>query len=140
MDSRYLLHRCGPGQCEAEEDDEEGTSEIPVPERLAWVLAVWFGEDDELEVANEAGEAALDGVPDGLGERVGRGPEAVGRDGNGDGSGRGGAWGTKMGTEEVGTWEWRLGGCRGRGRGDGDGSARREGQPRGGQWRMASRT
>jgi hypothetical protein len=53
--SEYLLNGSRPGEREAKEDDEEeGTPKVPVPERLAGVLAVGIGEDDELEIADDA--------------------------------------------------------------------------------------
>ena len=87
--SGYLLNGGGVGEGEAKEDDEEeGSPQVPVPERLARVPTVGVEEDDELEVANDSGKVALHGVPYGLGERVGRWSEPVGGDGDGDGRGR----------------------------------------------------
>src|SRR6266540_2425835 len=76
VESPYLLNGGQPGEGEAKEDDEEEwPPQVPVPERLAGVLAVGVGEDDELGSADDAGEVALDGAPHGLGECVGRGAE-----------------------------------------------------------------
>ena len=128
----YLLNGGRPGEGETEEDDEEeGPPQVPVPERLAGVLAVGVREDDELEVADDAGEVSLDGVPHGLGERVGRRAEAVSADGDGNGGGRGRHGGD--GDRDGGSGErgLRKDGRRGRGGGDRDGGARRGGRPRG---------
>ena len=128
----YLLNGGRPGEGETEEDDEEeGPPQVPVPERLAGVLAVGVWEDDELEVTDDAGEVSLDGVPHGLGERVGRRAEAVSADGDGNGGGRGRHGGD--GDRDGGSGErgLRRDGRRGLGGGDRDGGARRGGRPRG---------
>ena len=120
----------GPGESEAEKDDEEeGSPQIPVPESLAGILTVRVGKHHELQIAHDSREVSLDGVPHGLGQGVERGPEPGGGDvGVGGPTGGGGDWGR-------GRDRWRLGiglgvgGERGEvgldegGGGDGDGGA-----------------
>ena len=69
-----LFDRSGPGESEAEEDNEEERApQIPIPQGLARVFTEGVGEDNELQITDNPGQISLDGVPHGLGERVGRG-------------------------------------------------------------------
>lgn len=120
----HLLNGGRPGENKPEEyDEEEGTPEVPILEGLPWILPIRVGEYDELQITDDAGQIALDGVPDGLGEGVGRGPEALDPGGGGGRSSNGGDRGGKglVRGGMDGRGDGDLGAGRAGGAGGGDG-------------------
>ncbi|GAB2267447.1 hypothetical protein Dimus_002430, partial [Dionaea muscipula] len=118
-----------PGQNETKEHDkEEGTPEIPIPQRLPWIFPIRIREHNKLQITDNPRQISLHSIPNRLRKSIRRGSEPVGGDVLAGGRRQSGDGGDNDWKRRFLGRRRREVGLDERGGGDGDGGAWRAGR------------